>query len=55
MSIRVACTGLGLFLPGFPNATAWAEKNELPAADPRKPGGLAYDRVKPRLTASRRR
>tara|TARA_R110002072_G_scaffold303070_1_gene492781 strand:- start:12016 stop:12801 length:786 start_codon:yes stop_codon:yes gene_type:complete len=45
MSIRVACTGLGLFLPGFPNATAWAEKNELPADDPRKPGGLAYDRV----------
>ncbi|MFT7535300.1 MAG: hypothetical protein ACI85K_001252 [Hyphomicrobiaceae bacterium] len=45
MSQRVAVTGVGLFLPGFPNATAWAEKNELPADDPRKPGGLAYDRV----------
>lgn len=45
MSIRVAVTGLGMFLPGYPNATAWAEKNELPADDPRKPGGLAFDRV----------
>jgi hypothetical protein len=45
MSIRVAVTGLGMFLPGFPNLTSWAEKNELPADDPRKPGGLAYDRV----------
>lgn len=45
MSLRVAVTGVGLFLPGFPNATAWAEKNELPADDPRKPGGLAFDRV----------
>ncbi|HIE71811.1 MAG TPA: hypothetical protein EYP98_17430 [Planctomycetes bacterium] len=45
MSLRVAVTGLGMFMPGFPNATAWAEKNELPVDDPRKPGGLAFDRV----------
>lgn len=45
MSIRVAVTGLGMFLPGFPNATAWAEKTELPVDDPRKPSGLAFDRV----------
>jgi len=45
MSIRVAVTGLGLFLPGFPNATAWAERQELPEDDPRKPAGLAFDRI----------
>ena len=45
MSIRVAVTGLGMFLPGFPNATAWAEQAELPTDDPRKPGGLPFDRV----------
>lgn len=43
--MRVAVTGLGLFLPGYPSAAAWAERNELPADDPRKPGGLAFDRV----------
>ena len=45
MSMRVAVTGLGMFLPGYPNATAWAERNELPEDEPRKPGGLAFDRV----------
>ena len=45
MSLRVAVTGVGLFLPGYPNATAWTQKQELPEDDPRKPGGLAFDRI----------
>ena len=45
MGIRVAITGLGLYLPGYPNAVQWAEKNELPADVPRKPAGLAFDRI----------
>lgn len=45
MSIRVAVTGIGLFLPGYPNASAWLEKQELPEDDPKKPGGLAFDRI----------
>lgn len=45
MSLRVAVTGVGLYLPGYPNAAAWAERTPLPAEEPQKPGGLAFDRV----------
>jgi hypothetical protein len=45
MSIRVAVTGVGMFLPGYPDANAWLDKQELPADDPRKPAGLAFDRI----------
>ncbi|MCK5942042.1 MAG: beta-ketoacyl synthase chain length factor [Planctomycetes bacterium] len=42
---RVAITGVGLWMPGYPTAGAWAERTPLPEDEPRKPGGLAYDRV----------
>ena len=45
MSLRVAVTGVGLYLPGYPNAVAWAERTPLPSDQVQKPGGLAFDRV----------
>ncbi|HEB54392.1 MAG TPA: hypothetical protein ENI87_14155 [bacterium] len=45
MSARVAITGLGLYLDGFPSAAAWRERAPQREGEPQKPKGLAYDRV----------
>ncbi|MCB9879813.1 MAG: beta-ketoacyl synthase chain length factor [Planctomycetes bacterium] len=41
----VAVTGVGLYLPGFLTAQAWTSGEALPADQPQKPTGLAFDRV----------
>ncbi|MFN3239907.1 MAG: beta-ketoacyl synthase chain length factor [Planctomycetota bacterium] len=44
-ALRVAVTGVGLWMPRFPNAAAWAERTPLPDDEPTKPTGQAYNRV----------
>lgn len=44
-SFRVAVTGLGIWMPGFPTATAWTTREPLTGDEPPKPTGTAYDRV----------
>ncbi len=41
--LRVAVTGVGLWLPGFPSAPAWAARRRDDTAT--KPVGLAFDRT----------
>jgi hypothetical protein len=45
MSIRVAITGLGMYLHGYPSADSWAKQTPLPGDEQPKPSGLAFDRV----------
>lgn len=42
-AVTVAITGVGVWLPGFASATAWARRQRDEAAQ--KPVGLAFDRV----------
>ncbi len=42
-SAALVVAGVGLWMPGFPNAAAWASRMQDPAAE--KPRGLAFDRV----------
>jgi len=44
-AFRVAVAGVGLWMPRFPNATAWAERAPLEDDEPVKPTGQAYSRV----------
>jgi len=41
----VDVTGLGLWMPGYPTAQAWAERAPLADDEPVKPTGRAFDRV----------
>ncbi len=44
-TIDVSVTGLGLWMPRFANAGAWAERAPADDAEPAKPKGEAFDRV----------